>query len=112
MPTLRALGLQSLNQIPDHIPTVKWGWVISGIGRAPARGGEVRMDDLFLHAAFSDRIDAGLESWNTSASVLKGKGKETAQASRGNEEFSVISCVYAFYPVGIVAFRSLDLLPF
>ncbi|EGO20223.1 hypothetical protein SERLADRAFT_477608, partial [Serpula lacrymans var. lacrymans S7.9] len=32
-PTLRALGLKSLTGIPDHIPTVKWSWVISGLGR-------------------------------------------------------------------------------
>ncbi|KAF8260079.1 hypothetical protein EI94DRAFT_1460835, partial [Lactarius quietus] len=28
--TLRALGLKTLSDIPHAIPTVKWGWVISG----------------------------------------------------------------------------------
>ena len=32
-PTLRALGLKALKDIPDHIPTVRWNWVLTVIGR-------------------------------------------------------------------------------
>ncbi|KAF8812588.1 hypothetical protein BYT27DRAFT_7086875 [Phlegmacium glaucopus] len=31
-PTLRALGLKTLKDIPDHIPTVTWNWVSTVIG--------------------------------------------------------------------------------
>ncbi|KDQ56029.1 hypothetical protein JAAARDRAFT_79538 [Jaapia argillacea MUCL 33604] len=84
-PTLRALGLKSLKEIPNHIATVKWSWVISGYAksagtlskrqgkgkaesepRANTKGGNVDddgdespMDLEFLHAAFSSRVSAG-----------------------------------------------------
>lgn len=48
--TLRDLGLRSLKQIPEHIPTVTWSWVSSGnCGK---------LDFEFMHAAFAARIDA------------------------------------------------------
>ncbi|KAJ2989632.1 hypothetical protein NUW54_g8721 [Trametes sanguinea] len=34
---LRAIGLKKLSDIPQHIPTVKWSWVVSGFDRAPVR---------------------------------------------------------------------------
>ncbi|KAI0651056.1 hypothetical protein C8Q79DRAFT_931196 [Trametes meyenii] len=34
---LRAVGLKKLSDIPQHIPTVKWSWVVSGFDRAPIR---------------------------------------------------------------------------
>ncbi|KAF9458134.1 hypothetical protein BDZ94DRAFT_1201680 [Collybia nuda] len=87
--TLRALGLKRLKEIPDHIPTIKWDWVAKAIGRAPImtkEGGlKVRMDELFMHAAFSERIDAGLKP-AFSSFKNKGKGKVIA-----NEDMSHIS---------------------
>ncbi|KAG2363625.1 hypothetical protein BDR07DRAFT_1450633 [Suillus spraguei] len=89
-PTLKALGLKSLKEIPDNIPTVTWNWVISGYGRLgnnkfkgkrdeeanDTRGkanvtddDESLLDFEFLHAAFPQRIDAG-RSWRK-----KGQGK-------------------------------------
>jgi DNA polymerase lambda len=63
--TLRALGLKTLDDIPDHIPTVKWSWIVSGIEKAPdVFGGQgtndVELDEVWLHAAFSKRINAGI----------------------------------------------------
>jgi DNA polymerase lambda len=98
-PTLRALGLKSLKEIPDHIPTVRWSWVISGYGRSGynknKRGEgantttkgkakateddddhESYLDFEFLHAAFPERIDAG-RSW-----LKKGKGKQAPAESQ------------------------------
>lgn len=86
-PTLRALGLRKLSEIPSHIPTVVWSWVVSGIGRAPTltKGGlKVRMDEVWMHAAFSERIDAGLDLSTSS----KEKGIAGAE-----EDFSRISYV-------------------
>ncbi|KAG1732642.1 uncharacterized protein EDB91DRAFT_1057918 [Suillus paluster] len=92
-PTLKALGLKSLKEIPDHIPTVTWTWVISGYGRSgynkakhdeeanTTKGKAKATDDdesvldfEFLHAAFPERIDAG-RSWQ------KGKQGKQAQAT-------------------------------
>lgn len=90
-PTLRALGLKRLEEIPEHVPTVKWGWIVSGIGRAPLMGkGELvpgKQDEVWLHAAFSSRINAGV---NTAKSFNLGKGKARFQDV---EEPSRISCV-------------------
>jgi DNA polymerase lambda len=87
-PTLRALSLKLLSEIPNHIPTVTWNWVISGYGRANKGKGRTAenvndkgkakatdrdmndegddesgaLDFEFLHAAFAERIDAG-RSW-------------------------------------------------
>ncbi|KAI5983896.1 hypothetical protein EDD15DRAFT_2178117 [Pisolithus albus] len=106
--TLRALSLKSLSEIPDHIPTVTWSWVLSGYGRATNSNGkgkekaqdvddcqeEQLLDFEFMHAAFPERIDAGRQ-WN------KRKDKQgKRQASRFpnaspsadvNDEFSRIS---------------------
>ena len=56
--TLRALGLKSLSEIPLEIPTVKWGWVISG-KPIPGEKDKRQMDYEFMHAAFPSRMDAG-----------------------------------------------------
>ncbi|KAF8841652.1 hypothetical protein BDN67DRAFT_900977 [Paxillus ammoniavirescens] len=90
-PTLRALSLKSLSEIPNHIPTVTWNWVISGYGRANRGKGRTienvndtgkakatdtndedddesgALDFEFLHAAFAERIDAGRSWHKTSA---------------------------------------------
>ena len=60
-PTLRALGIESLKDIPDHIPTVRWNWVLTVIGRDTLTKEEIdaKLGDVWMHAAFSERIDAG-----------------------------------------------------
>lgn len=76
-PTLRALSLKSLSDIPDDIPTVKWDWVVSGYGRARKRQSKSPAEDSdsgdentlldfeFMHAAFVKRIDAGRDCKNS-----------------------------------------------
>ncbi|KIL64316.1 hypothetical protein M378DRAFT_163339 [Amanita muscaria Koide BX008] len=64
-PTLRALGLRNLDKIPDHIPTVKWSWIVSCIG---ATQGDARLNEVWLYAAFSERIDAGIPKFNSTLS--------------------------------------------
>lgn len=88
-PTLRALGLKKLSEIPNHIPTVTWSWVVSRLGKAPnytKDGTKVRTDDAWLHAAFAERIDAGIEPRPSAKGKGKGKASET-------EDLSNISCV-------------------
>ncbi|PFH50099.1 hypothetical protein AMATHDRAFT_145957 [Amanita thiersii Skay4041] len=83
-PTLRALGLKNLDDIPDHIPTVRWSWIVSAIGRTPsaAKGSvNVRMDEVWLHAAFSKRIDAGIPRVRSKTS-LKGKAVEDSDMNK------------------------------
>ncbi|KAJ6578743.1 DNA polymerase lambda [Mycena vulgaris] len=64
-PTLRALGLKSIKDIPDHIPVLKWSWVVAGMdGSDPG--------PLFEHAAFSNRIP----DVEYPAGRGKGKGKQ------------------------------------
>ena len=87
--TLQALSLKSLSDIPDHIPTVTWDWVVSGHGQARMQKSNLSMDGdnrkkseadgddgnandsldfEFMHAAFSERIDAGCNWKNVSKS--------------------------------------------
>ena len=90
-PTVRALGLQALKDIPDHIATVTWSWVLSGWRQKPPRKGkddedeekEYRMDEIFMHAAFLERFDAGRVSWTSKG---KGKMKMTAEAKGKGKE--------------------------
>ena len=46
--TLKSLGLKSLDEIPSHIPTLKWEWVSSANGKGLE----------FMYAAFGSRMDA------------------------------------------------------
>ncbi|KAG5645146.1 hypothetical protein DXG03_006863 [Asterophora parasitica] len=93
---LRALGLKKLSDIPDHIPTVTWTWVVSAIGRAPTmvpgEGRKVRMDEPWQHAKHAERIDAGSEVARPglvrrNTDRVKGKEKEKAN----DVDFSHIS---------------------
>ena len=61
-PTLRALGLKALKDIPDHIPTVRWNWVLTVIGRDTLTKEEIdaKLRDVWMHAAFSERMGLGL----------------------------------------------------
>ncbi|KAI9058672.1 hypothetical protein FKP32DRAFT_1596984 [Trametes sanguinea] len=106
---LRAIGLKKLSDIPQHIPTVKWSWVVSGFDRAPVRRSaegngkgkapekavgegpvsnveddeeyEYLMDHEFEHAAFKERIDAGQTPWGEVAKLKAGKGMKKNQST-------------------------------
>ncbi|KIJ61681.1 hypothetical protein HYDPIDRAFT_42398 [Hydnomerulius pinastri MD-312] len=110
-PTLRALSLRSLSEIPDHIPTVTWNWVISGFGRATKGKGRTNEDTKdkgeanaanrndeqdnealnldFLYAAFPERINAG-RSWQQSSN-RQGKCKEALECDHTSGMASIKS---------------------
>ncbi|KAH8114995.1 Nucleotidyltransferase [Phellopilus nigrolimitatus] len=81
--TLKALKLNSLDEIPDYIPTVTWDWVTPG--HAP-------VEHEFMFSAFADRMDS--DSRKASANRNgRGKGKAVAApqpASFAGDEFSRI----------------------
>lgn len=82
--TLRALGIKRLKDIPEHIPTLKWSWVVSGINYKNSlskKEFDARLDGdiLFLHAAFHERMDAGRKTQPPiTAPSFRRKGKERA----------------------------------
>lgn len=87
-PTLRALGLKTLNDIPDHIPTVRWNWVLTVIGRETLTKEEIdaKLRDVWMHAAFSERMDAGYTPHiPKSFSSFRMKGKEKAVTTNHDE---------------------------
>lgn len=71
---LKALKLKNLEEIPDHIPTVRWEWITTGTS------GKLAIE--FLHAAFSSRIHA-CPSKAPKLVSEKGKGKEPEPKSAG-----------------------------
>lgn len=78
LPTLRALGVKKLKDIPDHIPTVRWSWVLSVLGKRSLSQTEIenKLGDSWLHAAFSERMDAGYQPQKTvSLASLRGKSR-------------------------------------
>jgi DNA polymerase lambda len=81
--TLRALGVKRLKDIPDHIPTLKWSWVVAGINYKTSLSKEefdakLDGDILFLHAAFHERMDAGRKLRPITVPSFRRKGKERA----------------------------------
>ena len=101
-PTLRALGLKALKDIPDHIPTVRWNWVLTVIGRAALTKEEIdaKLRDVWMYAAFSERMDAGYTPHiPTSLSSFRRKGKEKAVATTHDERLGSEppSCVFFSY---------------
>ena len=87
-PTLRALCLKSLKDIPDHIPTVRWNWVLTVIGRDTLTKEEIdaKLRDVWMHAAFSERMDAGYTpNIPTSLPSFRKKGKEKAATNTHDE---------------------------
>jgi len=78
--TLRALGLKNLREIPNHIPTVRWSWLLSVLGKESVlskREIDEKLGDTWLHAAFSKRMDAGYQPQKTISFVAL---KERAQS--------------------------------
>jgi len=70
LPTLRALGMRGLKDIPDHIPTVRWSWILSVLGKESLLSKdeiERKLGDTWLHAAFSKRMDAGYQPQKTAS---------------------------------------------
>ncbi|KAJ6554447.1 hypothetical protein B0H19DRAFT_1294205 [Mycena capillaripes] len=83
-PTLRALGLTKLSQVPKHIPIVKWTWVVAGMESGKA-------EPLWDHAAYSNRIPP-LDLPVRSAKV-KGKQRAPQDASVNLSHISCVVCV-------------------
>ena len=44
--SLRALGVTRLSQLPEHVPVVRWDWVVTGFSG--------KLGPLFEYAAFAD----------------------------------------------------------
>lgn len=98
--TLQALSLKSLSDIPDDIPTVTWDWVVSGYGRARKRKSKLSSEDgdsgdesdlldfEFMHAAFSERIDAGCNRKNIRGSKQGGEAHDLALRADGSNDHS------------------------
>lgn len=66
--TLRALGYSRLSDIPDRIPTVKWNWILSAIGRTGLLGKEdivAKMEEVWYYAAFGERMEASASRGRT-----------------------------------------------
>ncbi|RDX49708.1 hypothetical protein OH76DRAFT_1403288 [Lentinus brumalis] len=106
---LSAIKVKQSSDIPDHIATVLWDWVVSGHGRRPVkrtsqqgeRGEgsegitcqatgtptdedeyEYPMDSEFLHAAFPERFYDGKEPWAKRARTKSESGQmKTGPAS-------------------------------
>lgn len=86
LPTLRALGMKNLKNIPDHIPTLRWSWVLSVLGKETLLSQdeiEKKLGDTWLHAAFSQRMDAGYQPQKTvSLASLRDKTRILDKACR------------------------------
>lgn len=89
---MKALGIKKFSDIPNHIPTIRWDWVVQGFGRKPTliRGeSRVKMPEFWEHGTFGERLDVGVEK----AVRDKGKRKSLAIAPQGSEDVSRISYV-------------------
>lgn len=100
--TLRALGLKSLSEIPHAIPTVKWGWVISG-RPIPGEKDKRQMDYEFMHAAFPSRMDAG-----RLFTIDKDTGKQKAVDISAQQELDDAAYVCASFPRDTMYICSFD----
>ena len=99
-PTARALGLRSLSDIPQEIPTLTWKWVNFRTTEKDASGNLVHnTGPEFLFAAFQERVGAG-RGWARKASVggagiehatKEGKGNDLAPREEAGEQVSHIS---------------------
>jgi DNA polymerase lambda len=78
--TRRTLGLRHIQDIPDHIPTVKWNYVLS----CRPNTNLSRME--FMHASFSCRMEAGRDWKATRGNEgrSKGKGKAVVMDNRSD----------------------------
>lgn len=53
---LRAVGVDELSQIPEHIPIIEWAWVVKMMEWNPSGNTEIRQVELFNYGVFSDRL--------------------------------------------------------
>lgn len=93
--TLRALGYKRLSEIPGHIPTVKWSWILSAIGRVGRLDKEdimAKMEDVWLYAAFNERIET----------TTTDRNKQVIQASRGEKATGVLEAPNSWVPVPLL----------
>jgi hypothetical protein len=93
--TLKALGLKFLREIPEHIPIVKWSWIIAG-SRVEHYDPEGRYAEE--HATFPSRIYDPDWERKKKLQMQKAKGKSKANdeedVSEGRSaDISRISCV-------------------
>src|ERR1700761_8344895 len=82
--TLRALSVTRLSQLPEHVPVVRWDWVVTGFSG--------KLGPLFEYAAFSQRIPPIEMPARPAGSKGKGKDKQRAEPA-SNDDVSHISCV-------------------
>jgi hypothetical protein len=87
-PTLRALGIASLNQVPLHIPIVKWDWV-----EMSARAG--RMMPCMEYPIFPGRVPIveGGPEWVASKAEWAARMREAGELIDATGDVSRISCV-------------------
>ncbi|KAI0714218.1 hypothetical protein C8T65DRAFT_694947 [Cerioporus squamosus] len=98
---LSAIQLKQLSDIPDHIPTVTWEWVVSGQGRKPVKrtsqegergkGNTGQVSDApadedeyeypmgkeWDYLAFPERVDAGNAPWAIAARTKSERERQT-----------------------------------
>ncbi|EPT00045.1 hypothetical protein FOMPIDRAFT_58109 [Fomitopsis schrenkii] len=89
------LGLRSLKDIPDHIPTVKWSYINKLAGADSDKQIEgsdpsipVDYEPMF-HAAFTKRIDAGIPHFMTDA---RPKPQMATAVSTGGDYSRITPC--------------------
>ncbi|ETW80061.1 hypothetical protein HETIRDRAFT_453055 [Heterobasidion irregulare TC 32-1] len=84
-PTARALGLRSLSDIPQEIPTLTWKWVNFRTAEKDASGNLVHnTGPEFLFAAFQERVGAG-RGWARKASVGSAGIEHATKEGNGND---------------------------
>lgn len=101
--TAKQLGLKSIMEIPNHIPTVLWSWIVAGaklpIRRKPVEPGAplgtlgeqlpVKLPTAWHHSAFSDRLEAGDDfDWGSKLLATKGKGSERTISAQDQSRIS------------------------
>ncbi|KAL0065607.1 hypothetical protein AAF712_007385 [Marasmius tenuissimus] len=87
-PLLKAAGIKSLKDIPEHIPCVTWAWVIDThhtIEQTP-EGPKPKLAEYFPHAAFASRIPPVRGSSGSLSGFSKNKGKRKAEELAHHED--------------------------
>ncbi|KAG7087813.1 hypothetical protein E1B28_013753 [Marasmius oreades] len=88
---LNALKLNSLHEIPDHIPCVEWSWVIDGRNTVlkTLDGPKPRLASFVEHAAFPERMPVDFPSTSkgtSSRSKAKVNGKKKMDPAEVDSE--------------------------
>lgn len=100
VPTLRALGLKKVSQIPEDTPTVKWSWVVDVLDVLDKEDRRRHMvEAAFSCAAFASRLKIiDRQSMPSRSFRFQGKGKAKATEIDQDPDIEVIeashiSCV-------------------